>query len=1221
MFSLLNGHVVNYGQHRTRRSFSRIKEILPLPNLTDVQTESYKWFLDEGVKEVFDDILPISDTSGRLTLEYVDYKLQEPKYTVDESRKHDATYSAPMHVTLKLTNHETGEIKTQDVFFGDLPLMTKSGSFIVNGAERVIVSQLVRSPGVYYSGEFDKNGRQIFGTTVIPNRGAWLEFETDAKNISYVRVDRTRKLPLSVLVRALGFGSDSEIKEIFGDSDTLDLTLDKDVHKNPADSRVAEALKDIYDRLRPGEPKTTDSSRSLLVSRFFDPRRYDLAAVGRYKVNKKLSLKNRLLGYTLAETLADPDTGEVLAAKGTVVNNEVMDVLKDYLDRDDFKTVTYTPSDEGAIPEPVTVQEIKVFSREIPDREIKLISNGHIDEDVKCITPADIIAAVNYFLELQEGVGNIDDIDHLGNRRIRRVGELLQNQMRIGLARMERVVRERMSIQDAATVTPQQLINIRPIVGSIKEFFGSSQLSQFMDQNNPLGELTHKRRMSALGPGGLSRDRAGYEVRDVHYTHYGRLCPIETPEGPNIGLINSMATYAIINKYGFLETPYRRVSWATHKVTDKIDYLTADVEDNYIIAGANTPLNEDGSFVDDVILCRHREDNVEVSPDRIDYMDVIPKQVVSVTSACIPFLENDDSNRALMGANHQRQAVPLINPHGPLVATGMEYRAGHDSGDALLAEADGEVEYVDANEIRVRREDQTLDTYTLEKYRRSNATKNYNQTPNVKRGDKVVDGQVIANGPSMADGELALGQNPVIAFTTWNMYNFEDAIMLSERLVKEDVYTSIHIEDYDSEARDTKLGPEEITREIPNVGEDALKDLDENGIIRIGAEVHDGDILVGKVTPKGITELSAEERLLHAIFGEKAREVRDTSLKVPHGGGGVVQDVQVFTREAGDELAPGVNTLVRVYIVQKRKIQVGDKMSGRHGNKGTVALVAPVEDMPYLPDGTPVDICLNPMGVPSRMNIGQLLEIHLGRAARALGIHVATPVFDGASEDDVWDFVREAGVDSDGKTVLYDGRTGEPFHNRVSVGVMYYLKLTHMVDDKIHARSIGPYSLVTQQPLGGKAQFGGQRFGEMEVWALEAYGAAYTLQEILTYKSDDVVGRVKAYEAIVKGERIPKPGVPESFRVLVKELQSLGLDLRVLDSDENEVELRDMDEDSNEHVNIDTLSRLAEAQEKKKLAEEEAEIAAEAEAEGADAAEADADANEAETADDDKASK
>jgi DNA-directed RNA polymerase subunit beta len=1220
MFSLLNGHVVNYGQHRTRRSFSRIKEILPLPNLTDVQTESYKWFLDHGIKEVFDDILPISDVSGRLTLEYVDYKLQEPKYTVDEARKHDATYSAPMHVTLKLTNHETGEIKTQDVFFGDLPLMTKSGSFIVNGAERVIVSQLVRSPGVYYNGEVDKNGRQIFGTTVIPNRGAWLEFETDAKNVSYVRVDRTRKLPLTVLVRALGFGSDDEIKQMFGDSDTLDLTLDKDVHKNPADSRVAEALKDIYDRLRPGEPKTTDSSRSLLVSRFFDPRRYDLAAVGRYKVNKKLSLKNRLLGYTLAETLADPDTGEVLAAKGTVVNNEIMDVLKDYLDRDDFKTVTYTPSEEGAIPEPITVQEVKVFSREIPDREIKLISNGHISEDVKCIQPADIIAAVNYFLELQEGVGDVDDIDHLGNRRIRRVGELLQNQMRIGLARMERVVRERMSIQDAATVTPQQLINIRPIVGSIKEFFGSSQLSQFMDQNNPLGELTHKRRMSALGPGGLSRDRAGYEVRDVHYTHYGRLCPIETPEGPNIGLINSLASYAIINKYGFIETPYRRVSWDTHKVTDKIDYLTADEEDNYIIAGANTPLNDDGSFKENIILARQKEDNVEVTPDKIDYMDVIPKQVVSVASACIPFLENDDSNRALMGANQQRQAAPLINPHGSLVGTGMEYRAAHDSGAALIAKAAGTVEYVDANEIRIRREDGTLDKYTLEKYRRSNNSKSYNQTPNVKLGDHVDVSDVIANGPTMDHGELALGQNPLIAFMTWNMYNYEDAIMLSERLVKDDVYTSISIEDYESEARDTKLGPEEITRELPNIGEDALKDLDADGIVRVGAEVHDGDILVGKVTPKGVTELSAEERLLHAIFGEKAREVRDTSLKVPHGGGGVVQDVQVFTREAGDELAPGVNTLVRVYIVQKRKIQVGDKMSGRHGNKGTVAMVAPVEDMPYLPDGTPVDICLNPMGVPSRMNIGQLLELHLGRAARALGIHVATPVFDGADEDDVWDIVKKAGLDSDGKTVLYDGRTGEPFHDRVSVGVMYYLKLTHMVDDKIHARSIGPYSLVTQQPLGGKAQFGGQRFGEMEVWALEAYGAAYTLQEILTYKSDDVVGRVKAYEAIVKGERIPKPGVPESFRVLVKELQSLGLDLRVLDADHKEVELRDMDEDSNEHVNIDTLSRLAEAQEKKKLAEEEAEMAADSDD---DAAADDASAVEAEPVDeaDDKASK
>ena len=1183
---MLNGHVVNYGKHRTRRSFSRIKEVLKLPNLTDVQTESYKWFLDKGIKEVFDDIMPISDFSGKLSLEYVGYKLQKPKYTVDEARDHDATYAAPMHVTLKLTNQETGEIKTQDVFFGDLPLMTESGSFIVNGAERVIVSQLVRSPGVYYTGDYDKNGRQIFGTTVIPNRGAWLEYETDAKNVSYVRVDRTRKLPLTVLIRAMGIGSDSEIIEMFGQSDTLQFTLDKDVHKNPADSRVAEALKDIYERLRPGEPKTTDSSRSLLYARFFDPRRYDLAPVGRYKINKKLSLKNRLYGQTLAETLADPDTGEIIVKKDTVVTHEIMDKLAPYLDRDDFKMVTYQPSKEGVLPDPITVQEIKVYSKVDPEREVKLMSNGHIDADVKHLTPADVLASINYFFALQDKIGTTDDIDHLGNRRIRRVGELLQNQFRIGLARMERVVRERMSIQDPSTVTPQQLINIRPIVASIKEFFGSSQLSQFMDQHNPLGELTHKRRMSALGPGGLTRDRAGYEVRDVHYTHYGRLCPIETPEGPNIGLINSLASYAIINKYGFIETPYRRVSWDTHKVTDKIDYLTADEEDNYIIAGANTPLNDDGSFKEDIILARQKEDNVEVTPDKIDYMDVIPKQVVSVASACIPFLENDDSNRALMGANHQRQAVPLINPHAPIVGTGMEYRAAHDSGDALVAKAPGVVEYVDANEIRIRRDDDTLDKYVLEKFRRSNATKNYNQTPAVKQGERVVADEVIADGPAMKNGELALGQNPIIAFLTWNMYNYEDAVMISERMVKDDVYTSIHIEDYESEARDTKLGPEEITREIPNVGEDALKDLDEEGIVRIGAEVQDGDILVGKVTPKGVTELSAEERLLHAIFGEKAREVRDTSLRVPHGGGGIVQNVQVFTREAGDELPPGVNKMVRVYIVQKRKIQVGDKMSGRHGNKGTIALVCPEEDMPYLPDGRPVDICLNPMGVPSRMNIGQVLELHLGIAAKQLGIHVATPVFDGASEDDMWNMVREAGIGKDGKTVLYDGRTGEPFHNRVSVGIMYYLKLTHMVDDKIHARSIGPYSLVTQQPLGGKAQFGGQRFGEMEVWALEAYGAAYTLQEILTYKSDDVVGRVKAYEAIVKGERIPKPGVPESFRVLVKELQSLGLDIKVLDMDHKEIELRDMDDDSNDHFNIDTLSKLAEQQEKKKLAEE-----------------------------------
>ena len=1160
---MLNGHVVNYGKHRTRRSFSRIKEVLKLPNLTDVQTESYKWFLDKGIKEVFDDIMPISDFSGKLSLEYVGYKLQKPKYTVDEARDHDATYAAPMHVTLKLTNQETGEIKTQDVFFGDLPLMTESGSFIVNGAERVIVSQLVRSPGVYYTGDYDKNGRQIFGTTVIPNRGAWLEYETDAKNVSFVRVDRTRKLPLTVLIRAMGISSDSDIIDMFGQSDTLQFTLDKDVHKNPADSRVAEALKDIYERLRPGEPKTTDSSRSLLYARFFDPRRYDLAPVGRYKINKKLSLKNRLYGQTLAETLADPDTGEIIAKKDTVVNHEVMDKLAPYLDRDDFKMVTYQPSKEGVLPDPITVQEIKVYSKVDPEREVKLMSNGHIAADVKHLTPADVLASINYFFALQDKIGTTDDIDHLGNRRIRRVGELLQNQFRIGLARMERVVRERMSIQDPSTVTPQQLINIRPIVASIKEFFGSSQLSQFMDQHNPLGELTHKRRMSALGPGGLTRDRAGYEVRDVHYTHYGRLCPIETPEGPNIGLINSLASYAIINKYGFIETPYRRVSWDTHKVTDKIDYLTADEEDNYIIAGANTPLNDDGSFKENIILARQKEDNVEVTPDKIDYMDVIPKQVVSVASACIPFLENDDSNRALMGANQQRQAAPLINPHGSLVGTGMEYRAAHDSGAALIAKAAGTVEYVDANEIRIRREDGTLDKYTLEKYRRSNNSKSYNQTPNVKLGDHVDVSDVIANGPTMDHGELALGQNPLIAFMTWNMYNYEDAIMLSERLVKDDVYTSISIEDYESEARDTKLGPEEITRELPNIGEDALKDLDADGIVRVGAEVHDGDILVGKVTPKGVTELSAEERLLHAIFGEKAREVRDTSLRVPHGGGGIVQDVKVYTREAGDELSPGVNTMVRVYIAQKRKIQVGDKMSGRHGNKGTVAAVVPEEDMPYLPDGTPVDICLNPMGVPSRMNIGQLLELHLGAAARQLGIHVATPVFDGANENDVWDTVRQAGVDKDGKTVIYDGRTGEPFHNRVSVGVMHYLKLTHMVDDKIHARSIGPYSLVTQQPLGGKAQFGGQRFGEMEVWALEAYGASHLLQEMLTVKSDDVEGRQKTYEAIVKGYPIPEPGMPESFKVLVKEMQGLCMDISLLTADGHALT---MNEVSNEDV-------------------------------------------------------
>ncbi|WP_125582356.1 DNA-directed RNA polymerase subunit beta [Levilactobacillus cerevisiae] len=1178
------GHLVKYGKHRTRRSYSRIKEVLDLPNLIEIQTNSYNWFLDEGLRDMFDDIMPIEDFQGNLSLEFVDYQLLEPKYTVDEAREHDANFSAPLHVTLRLTNHETGEIKSQDVFFGDFPLMTAQGTFIINGAERVIVSQLVRSPGVYFNEDTDKNGRTVFGATVIPNRGAWLEFETDAKNVSYVRIDRTRKIPMTELVRALGFGSDDEILDILGDNESLSQTLEKDIHKNTDDSRVEESLKDIYERLRPGEPKTADSSRSLLTARFFDPKRYDMAPVGRYKTNKKLSLKTRLLGLTLAETLADPDTGEVIAQKGTVVDKDVMKTLAPYLDQEDFKMVTFQPSDEAVVTEPLKLQIIKVQSPDDPEQEVPVIGNGNIDIKLKHIRPADIIASMNYFFDLQIGIGNTDDIDHLGNRRIRSVGELLQNQFRIGLSRMERVVRERMSIQDAATVTPQQLINIRPVVASIKEFFGSSQLSQFMDQTNPLGELTHKRRLSALGPGGLTRDRAGYEVRDVHYTHYGRMCPIETPEGPNIGLINSLSSYARVNKYGFIETPYRRVSWDTHKVTDKIDYLTADEEDNYVVAQANTPLNDDGSFDTETIMARDEDNNIETSADRIDYMDVSPKQVVAVATACIPFLENDDSNRALMGANMQRQAVPLLDPHAPLVGTGIEYKAAHDSGVALISQHDGTVEYVDAREIRVRREDGALDTYKLMKFRRSNGGKNYNQRPIVKVGDHVDNDEILADGPSMENGELALGQNPLVAFMTWQGYNFEDAIGINERLVRDDVYTSIHIEEYESEARDTKLGPEEMTREIPNVGEDALKNLDEDGIIRIGAEVQDGDILVGKVTPKGVTELSAEERLLHAIFGEKAREVRDTSLKVPHGGGGIIQDVKIFTRENGDELSPGVNMMVRVYIAQKRKIQVGDKMSGRHGNKGTVSVVIPEEDMPYMPDGTPIDIMLSPMGVPSRMNIGQVLELHLGMAARKLGIHVATPVFDGAQDTDIADAIKEAGMASDAKTVLYDGRTGEPFDKRVAVGVMNYLKLAHMVDDKMHARSIGPYSLVTQQPLGGKAQFGGQRFGEMEVWALEAYGAAYTLQEILTYKSDDVVGRVKTYEAIVKGDPIPKPGVPESFRVLVKELQSLGLDMKVLDGNDEEIELRDMDDDDDDVVNVDALSKYAQQQEEQRKA-------------------------------------
>ena len=1165
-------HIVKYGKKAERRSYARIDEVLELPNLIEIQTDSYKWFLDEGLKVMFEDISPIVDHSENLELHFVDYEFKEAKYSLEEARSHDANYSKPIYVTLRLFNKETGEVKEQEVFFGDFPIMTEMGTFIINGAERVIVSQLVRSPGVYFHDRMDKKGRHSYTSTVIPNRGAWLEFESDAKGIAYVRIDRTRKIPLTVLMRALGFGSDDEIYDIFGQSELLDLTIEKDVHKNIQDSRTEEALKDIYERLRPGEPKTAESSRNLLVARFFDPRRYDLAPVGRYKINKKLHLKNRLIGLTLAETLVNPETGEVLFEEGTVLDQERVQALIPHLEAG-LNKVTLYPSEDSVVAQPIDLQIIKVYSPKNAEQVINIIGNGNI-EKIKCLTPADIIASMNYYLYLDQGIGVTDDIDHLANRRIRSVGELLQNQFRIGLSRMERVVRERMSLQDVATITPQQLINIRPVVAAIKEFFGSSQLSQFMDQVNPLGELTHKRRLSALGPGGLTRDRAGYEVRDVHYSHYGRMCPIETPEGPNIGLINSLSSYAKINKYGFIETPYRRVdkSVTPHRVTTEIDYLAADEEDLYVVAQANSKLNEDGTFAKDLVMARFRSQNIEVNVDQVDYMDVSPKQVVAVATASIPFLENDDSNRALMGANMQRQAVPLINPQSPLIGTGMEYKAAHDSGAALLCKRAGEVVYVDANKVRVRTPEGEVDEYRLTKFARSNAGTCYNQRPIVELGDQVDALEILADGPSMQNGEMALGQNPLVAFMTWEGYNYEDAVIMSERLVKDDVYTSIHIEEYESESRDTKLGPEEITREIPNVSEDALKYLDKDGIICIGAEVKDGDILVGKVTPKGVTELSAEERLLHAIFGEKAREVRDTSLRVPHGGGGIVHDVKIFTREAGDELAPGVNKLVRVYIVQKRKINEGDKMAGRHGNKGVVSLIMPEEDMPFLPDGTPVDIMLNPLGVPSRMNIGQVLELHLGMAAREMGIKIATPVFDGASEEDVWETVKEAGLEADAKTILYDGRTGEPFDRKVSVGVMYMIKLAHMVDDKLHARSTGPYSLVTQQPLGGKAQFGGQRFGEMEVWALEAYGAAYTLQEILTYKSDDVVGRVKTYEAIVKGQPIPRPGVPESFRVLVKELQALGLDLKVLDEHDQEIELRD-DDDEDEVINFNALDR------------------------------------------------
>ncbi|OFL63830.1 DNA-directed RNA polymerase subunit beta [Facklamia sp. HMSC062C11] len=1167
--------MVQYGTKAQRRSYARIDEVLEIPDLIEIQTNSYQWFLDEGLKNMLEDISPIIDHSEKLQLYFHDYSFQEPKYTVEEARAHDANYSRPIYVNLRLVNQETGEVKEQEVFFGDLPIMTDMGTFIINGAERVIVSQLVRSPGVYFHDKVDKKARHTYTSTVIPNRGAWLEFETDAKGISYVRIDRTRKLPITAMMRALGFGEDDEIVDILSETQLLNDTLIKDVHKNIADSRVEEALKDIYERLRPGEPKTAESSRNLLNARFFDPRRYDLAEVGRYKINKKLDLTKRLAGLTLAETLADPDTGEVILQEGTELTADSLAILRPHLENG-LNVFTYTPSPEGVVGEPVDLQVIKVYSPIDPERVINIVGNANL-EKVYHLTPADIIASMNYYLLLDEKIGTTDDIDHLGNRRIRSVGELLQTQFRIGLSRMERVVKERMSLQDVSTMTPQQLINIRPVVAAIKEFFGSSQLSQFMDQTNPLSELTNKRRLSALGPGGLTRDRAGYEVRDVHYSHYGRMCPIETPEGPNIGLINSLSTFAKINKYGFIETPYRKVDKEAQVVTEEIEYLSADEEDLYTIAQANSPLNDDGSFASETVMARFKDQNLEVKVSTVDYMDVSPKQVVAVATAHIPFLENDDSNRALMGANMQRQAVPLINPQSPIVGTGIEYKAAHDSGAALTCKRGGRVVYVDANRVDIQLEDGSIDQYRLTKFARSNAGTCYNQRPIVKLGEEVADKEILADGPSMQNGEMALGQNPLVAFMTWDGYNYEDAVIMSERLVKDDVYTSIHIEEYESESRDTKLGPEEITREIPNVGEDALKYLDKDGIITVGAEVRDGDILVGKVTPKGMTELSAEERLLHAIFGEKAREVRDTSLRVPHGGGGIVHDVKIFTRENGDELSPGVNKLVRVYIVQKRKIQVGDKMAGRHGNKGVVSLILPEEDMPFLPDGTPVDIMLNPLGVPSRMNIGQVFELHLGMAGRQLGLKMATPVFDGAREEDVWDTVKEAGLDHDAKTILYDGRTGQPFDRKVSVGVMYMMKLAHMVDDKLHARSTGPYSLVTQQPLGGKAQFGGQRFGEMEVWALEAYGASYTLQEILTYKSDDVVGRVKTYESIVKGEAIPQPGVPESFRVLVKELQALALDLKVLDQAGEEIELLD-DEDEQDVINYNALDRYKEDQ-------------------------------------------
>ena len=1164
---------------RTRYSYARIKEVMEMPHLLDIQRESYRWFLEVGLAEIFRDISPIQDFSGNLILSFESFALGEPKYDLDECKERDVTYAAPLRVNVRLVNRETGEIKEQEVFMGDFPLMTDTGTFIINGAERVIVSQLVRSPGTYYGVEIDTTGKELFNATMIPNRGAWIELETDANDIVSVRIDRTRKMPVTYLIRALGYETDAEIRALFGDDPRMLATIERDTDEVKTRSR---AVIEIYRRLRPGEPANEDNARQLLETLFFDPRRYDLATVGRYKLTKKLGWRRRLLGKVLAEPVVDVETGEIVFPKGEPISPAMVDAVSE-----ERETALFGDG------------ELIAFQVQKPDGEIyRMLCAPTRDYQYRTVTREDIMAAISYLLGLMDGFGNTDDIDHLGNRRVRAVGELLQNQFRIGLSRMERVVRERMSIQETESITPQGLINIRPVVAAVKEFFGSSQLSQFMDQHNPLSELTHKRRLSALGPGGLSRERAGFEVRDVHNSHYGRMCPVESPEGPNIGLIGSLANYARVNRFGFMETPYRRVDKEHHRVTEDVRYLTADEEDDLIIAQANEPLDANEYFVNERVTARFHEETGLHPRERVDYMDVSPRQVFSIATAMIPFLENDDANRALMGANMQRQAVPLLRTQAPLVGTGMEYKAACDSGVMVLAKHGGEVTDVTADAITVRSDEGAFDTYKLQKFIRSNQATCINQKPLVYAGDRVTEGQPIADGPSTDNGELALGYNIIVAYMPWEGYNYEDAILLSENLVKRDLYTSIHIEEYECDARDTKLGPEEITRDIPNVAEEALKDLDEDGIISIGADVRPGDILVGKVTPKGETELTAEERLLRAIFGEKAREVRDTSLRVPHGEAGKIIDVKIFTRENNDELPPGVNRLVRVYIAQKRKISVGDKMSGRHGNKGVVSRIMRQEDMPFLPDGTPVDIVLNPLGVPSRMNIGQVLETHLGMACRVLGqrikdgdptvegdlraagydfdkngmpvpdvagIHIATPVFDGAGDDDVFGTIRAAGLPSDGKTVLYDGRTGEPFENRVTVGCVYMLKLHHLVDDKIHARSTGPYSLVTQQPLGGKAQFGGQRFGEMEVWALEAYGAAYTLQEILTVKSDDVVGRVKAYESIVKGDNIPEPGVPESFKVLIKELQAIGLDIKVLNEDAKEIAIRDEeDEDINE---------------------------------------------------------